>query len=144
MVHGAFNAATPATVGVGPNPFSVAVGDFNGDTNLDLVVANFNGGAASTVSILLGNGDGTFDPATPATINVGNGPISIAVGLFDGDNFQDLAVANRDSNNVSILLGNGDGTFDPATPATINVGNSPLFVAVGLFDGDNFQDLAVS
>jgi FG-GAP-like repeat len=133
---------SPVTVGTGP--FSVAVGDFNGDTNLDLAVANFNGGAASTVSILLGNGDGTFEPVDPEP-TVGSGPISVAVGLFDDDNILDLAVANRDSNTVSILLGDGNGNFDPApAPSPIEVGISPLFVAVGDYNGDEILDLAVT
>jgi uncharacterized repeat protein (TIGR02543 family) len=76
------------------------VGDFNGDGKQDLAVANQGG----DVSILLGNGDGTFQPAV--NFGAGTTPLSVAVGDFNGDGKQDLAVANNGSNNVSILLRN--------------------------------------
>ena len=87
--------------GVGNSPFSVAVGDFNNDTILDLAIAN---AGSNNVSILLGNGTGSF--GTPATnFTVGTFPFSVAVGDFNGDTILDLAVANQGFNNVSILLG---------------------------------------
>ena len=61
------------------------------------------------MSVLLGNGDGTFQDQK--TYPVGNGPVAIVAGDFNGDGRTDLAVANADSNDVSVLLGNGDGTF---------------------------------
>src|SRR5438128_1433983 len=72
---------------------------------------------------------------------VGN-PISVAVGDFNGDGVPDLAVANFGSNTVSVLLGNGDGTFRPAP--TISMGSSPHWVAVGDFNRDGVPDLAVA
>jgi len=141
---GTFTATTesPAT---GTDPFSVAVGDFNGDGKADLAVANKNDGNAGTLTILLGNRDGTFTPtaASPAT---GNGPESVAVGDFNGDGIPDLAVVNNNDGNagtLTILLGNGDGTFTPAavSPAT---GNGSDFVAVGDFHGGGVSDMAVA
>jgi hypothetical protein len=103
---------------VGSNPWSVAIGDFNGNGKADLAVANKGSG---NVSILLGNGNGTFQ----ATVNysVGASPTSVAVGDFNGDGKADLAVANSGSMNVSILLGNGDGTFQ--TAVNYVVGSTP-------------------
>jgi ornithine cyclodeaminase/alanine dehydrogenase-like protein (mu-crystallin family) len=64
------------------------------------------------------------------------------VGDFNGDGVQDLAVANEAFDNVSVLLGNGDGTFQG--PQNFGVGSSPRSVAVGDFNGDGLQDLAVA
>ena len=102
--------AAAANFGAGTNPFSVAVGDFNGDGKQDLAVANEG---SNNVSILLGDGAGSFSAAT--NFGVGTNPFSVAVGDFNGDGKQDLAVANNGSDNVSILLGNGAGSFSAAT-----------------------------
>jgi len=80
--------------------------------------------------------------SAPANYPVGIAPSNVAVGDFNGDGKQDLAVANSGSGNVSILLGNGDGTFQQAIHFTAG---SPLtFVAVGDFNGDGKLDLAVA
>jgi uncharacterized repeat protein (TIGR01451 family) len=81
------------------------------------------------------------DFAAPKSYPVGTSPAAIAVGDFNGDGKMDIAVANRGSNNVSILLGNGDGTFQAAV--NFDAGNSPSLVAVGEFNGDGKLDLAV-
>jgi VCBS repeat protein/FG-GAP repeat protein len=117
----------------------VAVGDFNGDGMQDLAVANDTVGIGS-VSVLLGNGDGTFQPAQ--NFAAGSSPFSVAVGDFNGDGVPDLAVANLNSINVSVLLGNGDGTFQPAQ--NFGVGTGPRSMAVGDFNGDGKLDLAVA
>jgi hypothetical protein len=136
---GAFGAPVMYSVGYGPT--SVATEDFNGDGNQDLAVTNW--GNSNSVSVLLGNGNGAFQP----TVNyaAGNGPYFVAVGEFNGDNKVDLAVANfRYSDvesTVSILLGNGDGTF--GTPQNFRVGSQPDSLAVADFNGDQKSDLAV-
>ncbi len=114
------------------SPTSEAVGDFNGDGLLDLVVANYSG----NVSALLGNGDGSFQPAY--TFPVGIRPSAIAVADVNGDGIP----ANSRSSDVSVLLGNGDGSFQrrPKLPS----GTSPSSVAVRDFNGDGFPDLAVA
>jgi hypothetical protein len=89
---------------------------------------------------LLGNGTGGFGAAT--AFAVGSGPRSVAVGDFDGNGKQDLAVANLGSSNVSILLGDGTGNFGAATD--FGVGSFPPSLAVGDFTGDAKQDLAVA
>jgi hypothetical protein len=99
-------------IAVGDFPRSVAVADLDGDTVPDLVTANI---FTDTVSVLLGNGDGSFQAA--AAYAAGDNPQSVAVADLDGDTVPDLVTANSASNDVSVLLGNGDGTFRPAPPS---------------------------
>jgi len=122
---------------VGEYPDCAATGDFNGDGKLDLAVGNLN---SATVSILLGNGDGTFGPKQDFA--TGSNPRSIAVGDFNGDGKLDLAVVNNVPGTVSILLGNGDGTFAPKMD--FPVGTRPRSVVVGDFNHDGILDLAVA
>jgi hypothetical protein len=125
---------------VGEFPLSVTVGDFNGDGHQDLATAIGGFGANTTVAILLGRGDGTFQAAPD--VAVGEVPFSITVGDFNGDGHEDLATANSNSNSVSILLGQGDGTFQAAPD--VGVGRTPRSVTVGDFNGDGRQDLATA
>lgn len=141
--NGTFSLAPGSPINVGIQPSAIAVGDFTGDGKLDLAVANSGTNAVHTVSILLGNGDGTFTPAPGSPISVGLSPGALAVGDFNGDGKLDLAVANFDSNTVSILLGNGNGTFTPAPGSPISVGRLPDQLAVGDFTGNGKLDLAV-
>ncbi len=140
-----FEIATPITTisplrrdaVTGASPRSVAVGDFNHDGKQDMAVANFSAG---TVSILLGNGDGTFQAHQDYA--VGTEPIFVVAADFNSDGKLDLAVANFGSNNVSILLGKGDGTFQPSQ--NYRTGSGPTSIAVGDFDQFGYLDLAVS
>jgi hypothetical protein len=113
------------------------VGDFNGDGRPDLAAANE---FSSDISVLLGNGDGSFQAAT--SLAAGARPLSVAVGDFNGDGKPDLAAANSGSDTVSVLLGNGNGSFQNAVNYT--AGAEPLSVAMGDFNGDGKQDLATS
>jgi hypothetical protein len=94
---------------VGLSPEFVTAADLNLDGKPDLVVTNLGG---SSISILLGLGDGNFQAAM--NYAVGDAPASAAVGDFNGDGKPDVAVANSGYYTVSILLGNGDGTLQPA------------------------------
>ena len=136
-----FANALGSPVTVGHFPVAVAVGDFNGDGIADLVVAN---DTDNTLTILLGDGDGGFAPASGSPIAVGPNPFGVVVGDFNGDGIADLAVANSGSTNVSILLGNGSGGFSPAPGSPVTVGNSPYAVAIADFNGDGIADLAVA
>ena len=137
---GTFQAAV--NYGAGTAPQSVAPGDFNGDGKIDLAVANYGPpqGGGGSVSVLLGNGDGTFQSAVNYT--AGFAPFEVTAGDLNGDGKADLAIANSGSNNLSVLLGNGDGTFKAAVNYT--VAGSPRSVAVGDFNGDGKADLAVA
>ncbi|MBL8798586.1 MAG: VCBS repeat-containing protein [Planctomycetia bacterium] len=134
---------------VGPGATGITAGDFNRDGRLDLAVSHsdalrfFPLGPPlltfSTVSILLGQGDGTFQFAS--TLPVGNNPRNIVSGNFDKDGKLDLATANANDNSVSILKGNGDGTFQVVD--TIAVGATPVAMVQGDFDQDKDLDLAI-
>jgi FG-GAP-like repeat len=150
--------APQVSYATGQAPAAIVVGDFNSDGNLDLAVANANcvpGGPSqplqctpSTVGILLGNGDGTFQPQT--TDAVGTLPASIVTADFNGDGKPDLAVVNFYDNTISVLLGNGDGTFQTQVTYAVSLGDSEEFVlpanslVVGDFNGDGKTDLAVA
>lgn len=125
---------------VGASPAAVAVGDFNGDGKPDIAVANTG---SSNVSILLGNGDGTFQPAM--NFNAGDSPRVIAVGDFNGDGKLDLAAfrpgVTGSAGSVSILLGNGDGTFQ--APKTLALSESASAMVVADFNLDRKSDVAV-
>ena len=99
---------------VGASPQAIVTADFNNDGRLDVATANY---ISNTVSVLLGNVDGTFQPALDSAAGVGLG-LSLAVGDFNADGKLDLANTSGDA--VNILLGNGNGTFQPAT--RFNVG----------------------
>jgi hypothetical protein len=133
---------TPVDYSAGTQPYSVAVGDFNGDGNLDLAAANFG---SNTVSILLGEGNGMFQ--APISYAAGAFPSSVAVGDFNGDGFLDLAVTDTNDfqgdGGVSVLLGNGDGTFQNAVNYAASPGY-PYFVAVADLNNDGNLDLAVA
>jgi hypothetical protein len=134
----------------GPGPSEVAVADLNGDGKPDLVVSN---ALTNTVSVLLGNGDGTFQALRqfavgafqPTLAGVGNTVPNfgraVAVADVNRDGIPDIIVTNYASGDVSVLLGRGDGTFQPqrrfdATP-------SPFALAVGDVNGDGIPDLVV-
>src|SRR5271163_2604546 len=111
----------------GANPQAVASGDFRGNGNLDLVIAN---SAGNTISVLLSNGDGTYQPQV--VYPTGGAPLGVAVADFNGDGFPDIAVTNSASKSVRIFLGNGNGTFSTQVP-DLTTGNKPVGIAVGDF-----------
>jgi Bacterial type II and III secretion system protein/FG-GAP-like repeat len=132
LTPGTFQAPSTVTVGAGPSWISTGFFNVKNDTTntlVDLAVANQTAG---TVSILHGNGDGTFTAEPTLTLPSGAGPTAIAVGDFNDDGFADLAVVNKNSNTVSIFLGNGDETFQ--TPTTLVTGNAPTSIVAEAFN----------
>ena len=147
---GGFGSKTDFATGI--NPVSLAVGDVNGDGEQDLIVSNLGAsrlpGAAlpiGTVSVLLGRGDGTFLGKTDYPVGVN--PSSVATADLNRDGNLDLAVADQGNygtvNALSILLGNGDGSFRAGAYYDDVIPN-PAFIAIGDLDGDGLLDLAVA
>jgi hypothetical protein len=133
--------ASAVNYAVGLSPQSVVAADFNGDGKLDLATLNSQD---NTVSVLLGNGNGTFQAAK--TYAVGAEPNSLAVGKLDGK--LDIVTVNLADGTLSLLPGNGDGTFGLAKtiglPSAGGLTQTPLSVAVGDLNKDGKLDLVVT
>ena len=128
-----------STLTTGNAPAFVTAASLRNNSIEDLIVSNF---ADNTVSIFLGNGDGTF--VTPGvTYATGTGPTWVATGVFNNTTKNiSLVVANKTANSISILPGNGDGTFGARTDVT--TGAVPVSVVAADFNGDGNLDLAVA
>jgi Bacterial Ig-like domain (group 3)/FG-GAP-like repeat len=136
-------AVTTGIINGGPgngNAQSVAVGDFNGDGLADVALNTAGSPANPAVEVLLGKGDGSFQP-NHLILSVGQLPLSVAAGDFDRNGALDLVTANSNGT-LSLLLGNGDGTFRPRTD--LAVGGSPRTVSVGDFNGDGLLDVVTA
>jgi len=146
------NQSTPGTISfkapvnypVGIYPGAIVTGDFTHNGKLDLAVVNggnsVDPSATTTLSILKGNGDGSFQPAATQLLWNGSGGAAIAAGDF-GTGQIDLAVANFSTGQIMILLGHGDATFTPAD--IYRVGAGPESIAAMDFNGDGISDLAI-
>lgn len=133
-------------VGAPPQAFPMdgSVSDFNKDGTLDLAIANWGfPNDTSVVSVLLGQGDGTFLPKMNFTAGIN--PINAIARDFNKDGTPDLAVGNTRDSVISVLLGRGDGSFDPAVGYSIEPNPQGLFampdIDVGDFDNDGNWDL---
>ena len=124
-----------------PNPYDAAIGDFNKDGKLDLVVSttDFNGSFAAPPMIFLGSGTGTFGvgKSLPTVSYI---PMHLSAADFNGDGKLDLLLGSCCGlATTSILLGNGNGTFQPEQ--ILQVAESPAQIAVGDLNGDNRPDI---
>jgi len=138
---GGFTAAPGSPFAAGADPIFVAAGKFNGASTPDLAVVNEGN---DTVTVLLNNGSGGFTASPGSPFTVGDQPVSVAVGDFNGDGKTDLVITNSSDDTITELLGNGTGGFSQAPGSPFPVGTDPQFVAVADFNGDGKPDLAVA
>jgi type II secretory pathway component GspD/PulD (secretin) len=140
------NPRQAASYVVGNQPSGIVLGTFNTNTdgNLDFVVPNF---ADNTYSVFLGNGNGAFTQVSGSPFHLPSGqtgPIAITSADFNGDGKPDLAIVNESSNNVTVLEGNGDGTFTPFPNSPLPVGNFPVAISSGTLEGSTGPALAIA
>jgi type II secretory pathway component GspD/PulD (secretin) len=150
--NGNFTQATASPIALGTSeqgPAGIASAVFRKTdaTHLtqpaDLVIAN---SASNTVSVLLGNGDGTFTEAPGSPFAVGAQPRAVVVADFNGDGNLDFAVANSGDNSISVFQGNGDGTFTPFAKSPFHLTateQDPVAMVFGNFRSTATPGLAI-
>jgi hypothetical protein len=129
----------------GSPSYSLVLGDFNGDGKPDIAISNVgdvtNGSNSNGMTVLIGNGDGTFQNPVNYAMD-SHQHYGIAAVDFNGDGKLDIAVSDEGSNGVSIFLGNGDGTFQ--LPVSYGAGSLPVDVVAADFNHDGKLDLAIT
>jgi hypothetical protein len=136
--NGTFQPIATYDTGTNSFPYSIAVADVNSDGKPDLLTANF---ILSTVGVLLGNGNGSFQAATNYSTGSNSSPYSIAVADINSDGKLDLLTANNGNNTAGVLVGNGNGTFQPIATYSTGDNSSPYNIAVADVNGDGKLDL---
>jgi hypothetical protein len=137
------NFAAPVKLfALGTEPDSIAVGDFNKDGKLDAVVSNYGDAAVgpATISVFLGNGDGTFAAPSNLPLPGTADPWEVAVADLNGDGNLDIVSSNNNESYISIYLGNGDGTFK--APTRNFSAFAPLDLVIADLNGDGIPDIA--
>ncbi|MBC8353202.1 MAG: VCBS repeat-containing protein [Planctomycetes bacterium] len=141
VLHGLGNGEfqAPAIIGLnGTTPSSLAVGDLNGDGNVEFIVAD---DYSHELAVVLTHDEGMYHVTEDLNLRHGDNPQAIAAVDFNADGFVDLATANALSDDVTILLGRNDGSFEPPTYARLAFGDEPRSIVVGDINNDGVQDL---
>jgi hypothetical protein len=139
--NGSFVTGMTFFTGPGSVPYAINIADFNNDSRLDIAVAN---ALSYNVGILLGYGNGTF--ATMLTYSTGyrSFPVAVASGDFNKDGRRDIAVTNRDTTNVGVLLGYGDGRFSNQVTYSTGISSQSYSIAIDDFNSDGQLDIATA
>ena len=139
--HEDFSRLSSYTTGLFSQPIYVAVEDFNNDTKLDIVVANYG---TNNIMILLGSSYATFTNQILYSTGNNSQPRSIAIRDLNNDTKLDIVVANSGTDNIGILFGNGDGTFSNQTTYATGIKSKPSSVIIDDFNNDTRLDIAVA
>jgi hypothetical protein len=137
--NGTFSAQVTYSTGNGSQPYSVVAADVNGDSKIDIIIANYG---LNKVGVLLNAGTGTF--GAQVTYSVGSAPFAVTVADVNGDGKPDILVANTGSNNVGVLFNTGTGAFGVETTYSTGTGSQPYSVAAADFNGDGKLDIVVA
>ncbi|CAF1324737.1 unnamed protein product, partial [Rotaria sp. Silwood1] len=122
-------------------PVAIIAVDFNNDSLLDIATANYG---THSVSIFYGYGHGNFSLPNTYSTGYDSLPFSLAAGDFNNDNYLDLAIANYGTNNVGILFGNTNRTFEKQITFLTGFASHPYSIAIGHFNDDGFVDIATA
>ena len=126
--------------GSSSSPYSIAAGDLNNDTLVDIVVANYG---RDNVGVFLGYGNGSFVNHSVLPTGFGSRPYAVTVADFNNDTLLDVVVANQGTNNIGIFLGYGNGLFADQMAVAIEYGSLPFSVIAGDFNNDQLLDMAI-
>ena len=138
---GTFLPGKPYSTGTGSVPDSLAIGDFDRDTRLDVAVGNSQ---SNNIAVLLGSDHEPFSVVIPLKTGDNSQPHSVAVSDFNHDGHLDIAVANYGADNLGIFLGYGNGMFSPMMMNPTGVDSAPLSLVIHDFNNDDHPDVAVA
>ncbi|CAF1013972.1 unnamed protein product [Adineta ricciae] len=139
--NGTFRSLAKFYMGNSTNLRGIIVYDFNGDNNSDIAVSapSFN-----MLIVLLGNGDGSFRNRTTYYTGLNANPSTVDQADFNGDGHQDISYNTINNRGLGVLLGRGDGTFEPQRTSFVGGNYYPSYIAIGDFNRDNHSDAVIS
>ncbi len=137
---GRFGTKADILMGANPNPYSVVIGDWNGDGFPDLATANFS---LNTISIFTNTGIGSFGTRANHGTGANSNPYSLAIGDLNGDGRPDLATGNFSTNTIALRINTGEGIFDDWMPISTGLNSRNYNVVIGDLNGDYKPDLVI-
>ncbi|CAF1424753.1 unnamed protein product, partial [Rotaria sordida] len=138
--NGSFSSSQIYTTNQNSNPISIAIGDFNNDNNLDIVVANYGIG---NVGVFLNYNNGTFTPQITYSIGTNSRLQHVTVGDINNDNALDIIIVDSNNDQIHVFPGYGNGTFATISTYDVVSGSRPFAAVVADFNNDNQSDIVV-